>query len=252
MLNLLNDLKGGVMSDSREVLVFTPTPNEYKGVSRHLGQHSFKNFNVSVVECGPGKINATFKLSSEILHRLSQGRKPAFVVGSGTSGSLSLGLREGEIIASSSVTISDWRMEDDKERHFSAYGRFNYKPITPAVAEEMALTCHDLTVKKLMEELKNQGFKTGRMMSSDTFVAGLNNKLNSGKAFNCLACDMESGAFAFTAQHLLGGIPWFNIRVVADTLDESLTDYFEKEVNMVEILGRKTAEALTALDKLMS
>ena len=62
MLNLLNDLKGGVMSDSQAVFVFTPTTNEYKGVSRHLGQHSFKNFNASLVECGPGTINAHFQL----------------------------------------------------------------------------------------------------------------------------------------------------------------------------------------------
>lgn len=253
MLHLMSDKKGVVMHSSspREVLVFTPTPNEYKGVSRYLGQSVFKNFTTTVVECGPGKINATFKLSAEIMPRLNRGHKPAFVVGSGTSGSLSLGLREGEVIASSSVTISDWKMEDGRDLHFSPYGRFNYKPIAPAVAEEIALTCHDLTVKKLMDELGAQGFKVGRMMSSDTFVAGMDNKLNSGRKFNCLACDMESGAFAFTAQHLLGGIPWFNVRVVADTLDESLADYFNKEVDMVEILGKKTADALTALDKLL-
>jgi len=248
----MNEMKGREMTRRlKEVLIFTPTPNEFKGVSRHIGQASFSNFKATVVECGPGKINATFKLAAEVIPRLGQGHKPAFLVGSGTSGSLSLSLTEGDMIASSSVTISDWRMEDDSSRQFSAYGLFDYKPLAPAAAEEMALTCDDFVVKRLMSKLESRDFKIGRMMTSDTFVAGVDNKISSGKNFNCLACDMESGAFAFTARNLLGGIPWFNLRVVADTLDENLSDYFKKEINMVEILGQKTAEALTVLDKLL-
>jgi len=62
---------------------------------------------------------------------------------------------------------------------------------------------------------------------------------------------MESGVFAYAAQNLLGNRPWLNLRVVADTLDETLADYFTKEADMTEILGAKTRQALEVLDKLL-
>lgn len=238
-------------TNAREVLVFTPTPNEFAAVRSHVARGSFKNFRVKVVESGPGKINAAFKAAAEITPRLAAGRRPAFVVGAGTSGSLSLELAEGDLVASSSVVISDWRLEDDSDRRHGVYGLFNYQPLEPGLADEIALDCPDPTVGRLMEQLGQTGFKRGRLMTSDTFVAGQANKLGLGRDFKCLACDMESGAFAYAAQNLLGGLPWFNLRVVADTLDESLHDYFNKEVDMVEILGAKTVQALSALDELL-
>jgi len=233
-----------------EVLVFSPTPNEYQAVRAHVERIAFKNFTVTVVESGPGKINATFKMTSEIMPRLASGRKPAMVLGAGTSGSLNASLASGDVIASNSVVISDWRMEDGQVCHFGAYGRFVYRELDQALPDEMAVECADPMVEKLMSILEMSGFKRGRLTTADTFVAGLDHKLGHGRDFGALACDMESGAFAYTAGRLLS-LPWFNLRVVADTLDETLADYFEKEVDMVNILGEKTARALTILDNLM-
>ena len=233
-----------------EVLIFSPTPNEYQAVKEHVGRTAFKNFSAAVVESGPGKINATFKMAAEITPRLAAGRKPAFVLGAGTSGSLDASLASGEVIASNSVVISDWRMEDGRNCHFGCYGQFVYREMDGRLPDEMAVECADPTVEKLMTLLAGAGFKRGRLATADTFVAGLDNKLSHGRTFGALACDMESGAFAYTAERLLG-LPWFNLRVVADTLDETLADYFEKEVDMVSVLGEKTARALTILDGLM-
>lgn len=235
----------------REVLIFTPTPNEFKAVRDQAARAVFKNFRVEVLESGPGKINAAFKMAAEISPRLAAGRRPALVIGAGTSGSLSLSLAGGDLVASSSAVISDWRLEDDSERRHGTYGQFDYRPLAPGLADEIALDCPDPTVQKLMGQLEAAGFKRGRMMTSDTFVAGAANKLALGRDFGCLACDMESGAFAFAAQRLLGGLPWLNLRVVADTLDETLHDYFNKEIDMVGILGHKTVQALQLLDELL-
>lgn len=252
MMHLMTARGDSPMSNTdREVQVFTPTPNEFAAVRRHVAESSFKNFAVKVLESGPGKINAAFRMAAEITPRLAVGRRPAFVVGAGTSGSLSLELASGDLVASSSVVISDWRMEDDSDRRHGVYGLFTYHSLEPQVADEIALNCPDPTVTKLMDQLGRSGFKRGRMMTSDTFVAGQANKLNLGRDFKCVACDMESGAFAYAAQHLLGGLPWFNLRVVADTLDETLHDYFNKEIDMVEVLGTRTVQALTALDDLL-
>jgi nucleoside phosphorylase len=95
------------------------------------------------------------------------------------------------------------------------------------------------------------GFRRGRLITSNVFVAGLNNKLAKGRSFQALGCDMESGVFAYVAKNILGGRPWFNLRVVADTLDETLSDYFTKEADMTEILGAKTRQALEVLDELL-
>jgi hypothetical protein len=61
---------------------------------------------------------------------------------------------------------------------------------------------------------------------------------------------MESGAFAYLASRT-GDLPWFNVRVVADTLDDALNDYFAIEKDMTDILGRKLVLALGKLDELL-
>jgi hypothetical protein len=63
---------------------------------------------------------------------------------------------------------------------------------------------------------------------------------------------MESGVLAYLADKILKNVSWFNFRVVADTLDDALNDYFVMEKNMTEILGTKVLEALELFDELLS
>ena len=249
MFYLMSGPEGG--SPMKEVLVFTPTPNEYKGIRKHLDGASFRNFRARVVESGLGKINAAFAVAQEASVMAGRGQRPAFIVGAGTSGSLSLELASGDVIASSSATISDWRMEDDSDRHYGRFPEINYQSADTILADALAMNCPDPLVEKLMDRLAAHGLKRGRMLTSDTFVVGAGHKLGLGRNFGCLACDMESGAFAYAAQERLGGVPWFNLRVVADTLDDALHDYINMEVDMVDILGARTVFALTTLDELM-
>lgn len=236
----------------KEVLIFTPTSNEYKGIRKHLDGVSFNNFRARVLESGLGKINAAFAVAQETSVMAGRGQRPAFIVGAGTSGSLNLELVSGDVIASSSATISDWRMEDDKDRHYGRFPEISYQSADMIMAESLAMNCPDPLVEKLMDRLADQGLKRGRMLTSDTFVVGADHKLGLGRNFGCLACDMESGAFAYAAQERLGGIPWFNLRVVADTLNDALHDYINMEVDMVDILGTRTILALVTLDEMMN
>lgn len=233
-----------------EVLIFTPTPNEYKAIKTHVEQASFRNFHAVTLESGPGKINAAFKIAAEIIPRLNAGQTPALVMGVGTSGSLDGRLASGEVIASNSAVITDWIMEDGGEPHLGPYGQFVYRLLDSSLLDEMSISCDLPLVAKIMKELENNGFKCGRLATADTFVAGLANKLKKGHDFKALACDMESGAFAYAAGQILG-LPWLNLRVVADTLDEKLADYFDKELDMVDILGKKTVQALIMIDDLL-
>lgn len=237
------------MSASKEVVILTPTPNEYRYVGRHMGLASFKNLAATVVECGPGKINAAFVAAREIIPRIAAGER-AVLVGAGTSGSLSLDLVGGDVIVSNSAVISDWRQEDGSTVKVSPYGWFDYREPDPHQVERMALECRDSLVADLMGAVAGTPLKTGRMLTSDAYIDGRVHKLAMGGTYGCLACDMESGAFGYAAGRLLN-VPWFNIRVVADTLDDTLSDYFAMESDITDILGRNVVRTLTLLDGLL-
>ncbi|MGL4209194.1 MAG: hypothetical protein ACRCTY_07380 [Candidatus Adiutrix sp.] len=232
------------------VLIFNPTPNEYKAVSESLKGASFNNFTAQVIESGPGKINAAFQVGSWGIKLANRGEKIICLVGAGTSGSLTTALKAGDVIASATTIISDWKMDDDHGRRYALYGKFCYNDLTKSVVDEMTCDCPHPTVAKLLMVLNKNGFALGKMLTSDTFVAGRENKLAHGRDFEAVACDMESGAFAYGASLL--GLSWFNLRVVADTLDDTLDDYFDIEVDMANILGAKTLLALRSLDEILS
>jgi nucleoside phosphorylase len=235
----------------KEVLIFTATPNEHRSVSESVGRAAFDRLICHVIDCGPGRINASFTVAGILAARLANGAPPAIMAGVGTSGSLSLSLKQGDVIISNSAIISDWRMEDGRQVTVSPYGRFDYRPPDPRQIEAMVIECRDPLIVRLLEGLESQGFRRGRLMTSEAFVTGKEYKLKRGATFGCMACDMESGVYAYIGSGLVKA-PWFNVRIVADTLDETLNDYFQKEKKITDILGEKVVEILKFLDTLRS
>jgi nucleoside phosphorylase len=228
-------------------LIFTSTPNEFRSVSQSVGRQGFKKLSCSVIDCGPGRINATFGATKELIPRITAKKPPLVMIGTGTSGSLSLKLRHGDTVVSNGAVISDWRMEKGPEVTVSPYGWFDYQPPEPQQVEKMTIYCQDDLVVNLLDKLPTNDFIRGNLLTSEAFVSGTDHKLNLGATFNCLACDMESGVYAFIGNSLLK-VPWFNLRIVADTLDDTIHDYFAKERDMTEILGGKIVETLKILD----
>jgi nucleoside phosphorylase len=235
------------MTEKATLLVLAPTPAEYALVKEQLGNKKFSNFDFEILETGPGKINAALALGEKLGG--SHKSPSAIVVGVGTSGSLNLKLKCGDILASNECVISDWRHEDGSEVWVGPYGVFNYAPPDNEVIGGMLIREDDPLIEKLIQKLENFGFFPGRILTSDTFVSGKDLKLCMGRAFNADVCDMESGAFAYCAKRK--NARFFNLRVVADTLDETLSDYFQKETDVARILGIKALEALAALDSLI-
>jgi nucleoside phosphorylase len=238
------------MSSPKEIVILAPTPNEYRSVSRHVGLASLKHLTATVLESGPGKINAAFKAAQELIPRLASSEGGVMLIGAGTSGSMSLELSGGDTLVSNTAVISDWRMEDGQSVKVSPYGWFDYREPSPEHVEKMVLECRDPFLTVFLASLPPEEFKRGRILTSDAFVSGKEHKLSLGRTYGCSICDMESGAFAYVAGKLLG-VPWLNIRVVADTLDDALNDYFAVERDMTEILGGKVVEALKRLDALL-
>jgi adenosylhomocysteine nucleosidase len=238
------------MCPKREILAFAPTPQEYQGLSKILSSKTFRNFKLSLIESGPGKINAALAVGAQLALSRKKNRDIAYLAGIGTSGALTSHLRPADMVFSLSSIISDWRMEDGSEIKVGPYGQFQYQPASPETVRNMALESIDPLLVKLSEKLDGNEFQKGRLLTSDAFVCGREHRLSLGHTFQALACDMESGAFALGAAQYK--TPWFNIRIVADTLEEGLEDYFKKEVDMTEILGQNTFTALSALDSLLS
>ena len=228
------------------VLLLNPTSEEHNACKRELAKHAFKRLRVIPLLTQPGKINAAFALTSHVLRLQAQGTAPHFVVCAGTSGSLSLELKSGDMVASASAIISDYQMLTEEGTQLSVYGDLDFKA---AILDDMYIKCPLPLVQELITRLGEQDFYTGNMLTSDTFVVGRENKLGLGKKFNCLTCDMESGAFAYIAQNKFK-LPWFNLRVVADSLDENVSHYEKMEEEMTKILGRHLATALQTLDEL--
>lgn len=239
------------MDKMKEILVFNPTEQEHASCSKHLASAGFKHFRARAVLTGPGKINATYTMAGEIQHMRYKGKEPLLIVGAGTAGSLDRHLKSGDLIISASSFISDWVMQDGDIYQHAVYGDLGYLPLNRDILEGLYIRCEDPLVEKLLAAMKNKNMLAGNLMTSDTFVAGVKNKLERGEKFNCLACDMESGVFGFLANSKFADLPWFNLRVVADTIEHGFDDYAEMEADMTEILAYGLVNSLETLDSLL-
>ncbi|MDL2226261.1 hypothetical protein LJB86_01190 [Deltaproteobacteria bacterium OttesenSCG-928-M10] len=232
-----------------EILIFTPTHEEYRALADGLMGADFDNFTIRVLETGPGMVNTAAAVAAKTGPLLAGRDKILMIVGAGTCGSLSMKLKAGDAVASSSAIITDWVMENDYSRTYGRYGQPAYKALTCDWAREMRLKCPSPQVHELVDRLAAKGFQRGRLLTSDAFVTGLTGKLERGRLFGALGADMESGALAHTAEYHLGGLSWFNLRVVADTLDDSRRAG-EAPPDIMETLPLKLLVALSTLDKI--
>ena len=237
-------------SSKPHILIINPTPHEYKATCRHLAGKEFRNIHPVVRECGPGKINAAFALTLNWHELDRQGTPPRVIIGAGTSGALDYGLKTGDIIFSNTSLFSDYRMITEHELHNSPYGVLNFIEPQNFKPEDIAITCQDQLILNLAAYMESKYCKLGAMLTSDTFVTGKDNRLELGARFKCLACDMESGAFAYLAEDKFK-TPWFNLRIVADNLNEDFEHYKLMEVEMTELLGGRLMVALQALDEML-
>jgi len=229
------------------VIIFTPTHEEYRAVADALMGSEFSNFKALVAETGPGVINTALGVAARLTETGAE--KPLALLGAGSAGSLSLKLKAGDTIFSDSVLLGDWAMETDYARTHGVYGAPAYRALTgEGPPPEMALVSASPLVREWGPRLASKGFRPGRLLTSDTYYAGLSVKLEQGRLFGCPAADSESGALALAAER--HGLPWANIRVAADTIDESLRAEVGDSPDIREVLALKVLVALSTLDQM--
>lgn len=231
-----------------EVIIFTPTHEEYRLLAGELSSGGFNNFSVKVVESGPGLVNTAAKAGAALEPFRESREKPYLIIGAGLCGSLNLKLRAGDAVCSTSTVLGDWAMETDHARTFGPYGEATYKTIGGSIADEISLDGQSSQARELSKRLAAKGFLSGRLFSSDTCLTGLSAKLERGRRFGCLGADMESGALGWVAENL--GLPWLNIRVMADTIDDELKSADDPERDVRELLPLKILVALSTLDQM--
>lgn len=232
-----------------EVVIFTPSPEERLALADGLEGHEFVKFTVRVEAAGPGKINTAASVAAFLTRSVPPGgEKPLLVIGAGVAHSLDMKLRAGEVIASGSAIIGDWMMESDYVRTYGAYGQPVYRALNAQAAGELSLNCPSPLVRELADRLRSKGFLSGRILTTDTYAVGFSQKLARGRLFDCPAGDSESGALAWVAEQY--GRPWFNLRVVADTMDETVRETQQPDLDTREILVLKTVVALSTLDQM--
>lgn len=234
----------------RPILVINPTPHEYGATLRHLKGKEFKRIRPVIHECGPGKINAAFALTAAWQELKRQGETPLLVIGAGTAGALAYGVKTGDVIFSATSIFSDYRMLTERGSHNSPYGELNFIEPDDFRPEDIAIVCRDPLISELGAMMEKNHCQSGAMLTSDTFITGKGNRLDSGEYFGCLACDMESGAFAYVADSKFN-MPWFNLRIVADSLDEDFECYVLMEEEMTELLAGRLMLALKVLDEML-
>ncbi|MDR1395075.1 MAG: hypothetical protein LBK52_02750 [Deltaproteobacteria bacterium] len=228
-----------------KVLILTATQAEYQALDRVLAPKTFARLSCRLALTGPGKINAALACAG-LLEKIN----PDFLLVCGTAGTLDLSLRAGDTVVSREVIIGDWYHWDGAEYQTGPYGAFDYGPPTAERVESMVLRPPAGWLDQYWQLLGQRDFRPGRIFSSDIFAAGRDLKLSLGRTYGCLICEMEGGAIAWTARVLKKDLPWLHLRAAADTLDDSLADYFELEAGVTEILAQRVIEALEILDSL--
>ena len=237
------------MGSKPPVIIFTPTHEEYRAIADSLMGGGFDNFTALVVETGAGKINTAASAAARLAEFAASRDKPLMLLGAGTAGSLNLKLKAGETIFADGTVIGDWAMETDHARTFGAYGGPSYRALAgEAPIPEMILADDSPLTSEWGRRLAAKGFRPGRLLTSDTYFAGLSAKLEQGRLFGCLAADSESGALALTARSK--GLAWANLRVITDTIDETLRQPEDDGQDILEILALKVLVALSTLDKM--
>ena len=186
--------------------IITAMPEETQSIVRSVGdtqktltngfclrRGSVAGHEILIVEAGMGFNNAT-----AAAEKLVQEARPDLIVSAGFCGGISAGLRVGDVVVATALTIVSGRVLED-------------------VPVEMAEAC-----RKLVAQRAGSGgrFFGGLFVSTATIMqkAQLSALLPSGSP--CPVVEMESAAIARVAK--ANGIPFAGIRSVSDPFDEEL------------------------------
>ena len=220
---------GAMDSEIETLLSHLENKKEEKkyGLTFYLGK--LKNYEVIIVKCGIGKVNAgrtTQVLISEY--------NPKYIINTGIGGGLNQQLKIGDIVISTDLIQHDF----DVTAFGYAKGYMfigDKKEPTKYVADKELSE----KIKKVLEKIKEgRNIFKGRILTGDLFVSSKEKREQLVQDFDGFCCEMEGAAIAQVA--FLNNIPFTVLRLISDMPDgKGPEDYnaFEKEAARLSSLA---------------
>ena len=197
------------------------------GLRFYIG--TLKNYDVVIVKCGIGKVNAgrtTQVLISEY--------KPKYIINTGIGGGLNDKLNIGDIIISSDLIQHDFDV--------SVFGYAKGYLFIGNKKEPTKFKSNDELserMKDILEKVKeNRKVYRGRILTGDIFISSKEKRLELVNNFKGDCCEMEGAAVAQVA--FLNDVPFTVIRLISDLPNgQGPEDYnkFEKEAAILSSIA---------------
>lgn len=167
-----------------------------------------------VTECGIGKVNAA--VTTQVMIDTFA---PDFIINSGVAGALSDNLRVGDVVISIDAVEHDYdttAFGDPKGLICFANEQRVDLPANPDLCEKLLKACETLTDTTVLK---------GRIATGDQFISSTEKRLELGKEFNALACEMEGGAVGHACYR--NSVPFAILRCISDDLTNSTSMDYE-------------------------
>ena len=169
---------------------------------------------VVVSECGIGKVNAA--LTTQVMIDTFS---PSALINSGVAGALSEKLKVGDIVISTDAVEHDY----DTTAFGDPMGLICFKdeqridmPADKKLCEALLNAC---------ETLEDTTVLSGRIATGDQFISDTEKRLQLGRDFDALACEMEGGAVGHACYR--NKVPFAILRCISDDLTNSTSMDYE-------------------------
>ena len=174
------------------------------GLTFYLGK--LKKYEVVIVKCGVGKVNA-----GRTAQVLISEYGPKFIINTGIGGGLNEQLNIGDIVISTDLIQHDFDVTFFGYAKGNMYDGGNNTEPTKYIADK------DLSekIKKSLEKVRgDRNIFFGRVLTGDMFIHSTEKREELVKEFDGFCCEMEGAAIGQVST--LNNIPFTVIRVISD------------------------------------
>lgn len=169
---------------------------------------------IVVTECGIGKVNAA--VTAQVMIDLFS---PTAIINSGVAGALSESLRVGDVVIGKDSVQHDY----DTTAFGDPMGLICFKD-----EQRVDIPCDENIIDKLLTACKNledTTVLTGRIATGDKFISDTQLRIEIGRKFDALACEMEGSATGQTCYR--NSVPFAILRCISDDLTNSASMDYE-------------------------
>ena len=174
------------------------------GLTFYLGK--LKNYEVVIVKCGVGKVNAG-RTTQVLISEYS----PKYIINTGIGGGLYQKLKIGDIVISTDLIQHDFDVTFlGYAKGYMCTGENNKEPTKYIADKELSEK-----IKKVLEKVGgDRTVYCGRILTGDMFVSSKEKREELVKDFDGYCCEMEGAAIAQVAS--LNKVPFTVVRVISD------------------------------------